>query len=50
MSLMPSMRFSLTRFGDLLDQALLFNLIRDLVDDDRLAVALADILEVGAGG
>ena len=37
------------QFGDLLDQRLLVNLIGNLVDDQRLAVAPADILEVRPG-
>jgi hypothetical protein len=37
------------QLGDLLDQRLLVNLVGQFIDDDRLAVALADVLEVGAG-
>ena len=37
------------QLGDLLDQGLLVHLIGNLVDDQRLAVALADVLEVRAG-
>ena len=37
------------QLGDLLDQRLLVNLIGNLVDDQRLAVAPADILEVRPG-
>ena len=48
MSAMPSMRFSRTQLGDLLDQARLVDLVGDLGDDDRLLVALAR-LDLGAG-
>ena len=33
-------------FGDALEQRLLVHLVRDFVDDDRLALTLADVLEV----
>ncbi len=36
------------QLGELLEQRLLVHLVGQLVDDDRLAVALADLLEVGA--
>ena len=37
------------QLGDPLEQGLLVHLVGQLVDDDRLAVALADVLEVGLG-
>jgi len=36
-------------FGDALEQRLLVHLVRDLVDDDRLARAAVDLLEVALG-
>ena len=35
--------------GDALEQRLLVHLVRDLVDDDRLALAAVDVLEVALG-
>ncbi len=36
------------QLGDALEQRLLVHLVGQLVDDDRLALALADVLEVAA--
>jgi hypothetical protein len=45
---MPSRRFSRHQLADLLQQLRLVHLVGQLVDDDRLALALADVLDVGA--
>ena len=37
------------QLGHALEQVLLVHLVRDLVDDDRLALALVDVLEVALG-